>query len=240
MNKIIFYPKSKLVKEVVPPPNLVSVPDWYKKLPMFQVRPNRSLDKLDVEEGFANYSVKACMPFLDTFTTGYTLNTWCDIQVKVTETGSRMTWGHNETDLDPVETAPNPGLPIITGFSPFVFSWRVLWGIKTPPGYSCLFTHPLNRFDLPFITTSGVMDTDRWGLWGTQPFSLKEGWEGVIPAGTPFAQFVPFKRESWKSEIDTKTDEGSLSEWGNYEYTRRNSKFRGYYKNNYWSRKEYK
>ena len=119
---------------------------------------------------------------------------------------------------------------------PFLFSWISHWGIETPKNYSCLFTHPLNRTDLPFITTSGIMDTDKWGIWGNQPFSLKTGWEGILPAGTPIIQVIPFKRETWKSEI-AKTSE--KSEWGRVENIKRNSKFRGYYKSNYWSKKFY-
>jgi hypothetical protein len=33
------------------------------------------------------------------------------------------------------------------------------------------------------------------------PFFLREGFTGVIPAGTPFVQILPFKRENWTSEV---------------------------------------
>ena len=238
-NKIIFYPKSNLVKEVIPPPVKTKAPDWYKNLPIYQIRDDRPSDKLIVKDGSANNSIKACMPFLDTLTSGYTLNLWCDVQVRIENGVTFVDWLNKSEELKPIDSAPNPQLPVITGFTPYVFSWISHWGIKTPKGYSCLFTHPLNRSDLPFNTTSGIIDTDEWGIWGTQPFALLEGWEGVIPAGTPFAQVIPFKRDSWETKLETNTGFGSLSEWANFEYQRHSAKFKGFYKSNYWKKKEY-
>jgi len=240
MSKIIFYPKSKLVKEVIPPFQVCSVPDWYKTIPMYKDADGQAAGKLVVKDGHANYSLKSCMPFLDSMLTGYMLTLWCDVQVRLENGNTYLDWINQTEELAPVVSAPNPRVPSSAGHTPYVFSWKSQWGIKTPKGYSCILTHPFNREDLPFKTTTGVMDTDQWGIWGTQPFSLQEGWEGVIKAGTPLVQIIPFKRESWKSTVDVETGEGSLSEWANYEYARHSSKFRGYYKNNYWLKKEYK
>lgn len=33
------------------------------------------------------------------------------------------------------------------------------------------------------------------------PFFVQKGWTGVLPAGTPYAQILPFKREDWDSEV---------------------------------------
>jgi hypothetical protein len=35
------------------------------------------------------------------------------------------------------------------------------------------------------------------------PFFITKDFVGLIPKGTPFAQIVPFKRESWESEVIT-------------------------------------
>jgi hypothetical protein len=239
MNKIIFYPQSKLVSEIIPAPISSSTPTWYKDIPMYQDREDRANDKLTIKDGSANYSVKSCMPFLDSMLSGYTINLWCDVQVRFEDNVLRVDWLNQNKDLAPIESGPNPKVPIMKGFTPYQLSWRSHWGIKTPKGYSCLLTHPLNRSDLPFHTTTGIMDTDSWGIWGTQPFALIDGWEGVIKAGTPVIQVLPFKRENWRSEIDTLTGNGSLSEWANYEYQRHTSKFRGFYKSKYWSKKTY-
>jgi hypothetical protein len=34
------------------------------------------------------------------------------------------------------------------------------------------------------------------------PFFVVKGFTGIIPAGTPYAQMLPFKRENWESEIN--------------------------------------
>jgi hypothetical protein len=235
---IIFYPKSKKIQEIIPCPQVMSTPKWFKNIPIYQKSINFPFnDRLIVENSVVNYSAKSCIPFLDSLTNGYSFNLWCDVQVKIDNDGlPRITWANLDKDLSPIIPREIPeGLPVPNGFNPLFFNWVSNWGIKTPKGYSCILTHPFNRTDLPFLTTTGIMDTDKWGIWGNQPFHLQKDFEGVIEAGTPIIQIYPFKRDNWKSKIDD-----SLSEWANYEDIRRTSKFRGYYKNKYWSKKNFK
>jgi hypothetical protein len=235
--EIIFYPKSEFIKQIIPPPQLVTVPKWFKDIPIYQKTQNYDNKRLIVENGSVNYSAKACVPFLDSLTTGYSFNTWCDLQVRVLSNGTqRITWGSSNPSLNIVIDRSEPeGFPVPNGFNPLIFSWVSHWGIKTPKGYSCLFTHPFNRTDLPFLTTTGIMDTDRWGIWGNQPFHIQKDWEGIIKAGTPMIHVYPFKRDNWSSVVDD-----SLTDWANYEDVRRESVFRGYYKNKYWNKKTFK
>ena len=65
------------------------------------------------------------------------------------------------------------GFPPPAGHSNHHFAWELPISFRTPPGYSILVTHPLNRFDLPFTTTSGLMDSDRWVTGGNIPFFFK-------------------------------------------------------------------
>ena len=44
----------------------------------------------------------------------------------------------------------------------FLIKFHNLWTIEAPAGYSLLFTHPANRFDLPFTTLTGLVDCDRY------------------------------------------------------------------------------
>jgi hypothetical protein len=81
------------------------------------------------------------------------------------------------------------------------FAWAPDWAVETPKGYSVLYSQPFNRFELPFLTTSGIIDNDSVNLPGSMPFFLIKGFSGVIPAGTPYVQMIPFKREDWVSEI---------------------------------------
>jgi hypothetical protein len=82
--------------------------------------------------------------------------------------------------------------------------WNNPWAIKTPPGYSCLITQPFHR-DLPFTILPGIVDTDTYPVPINFPCVLSNiEFEGLIPAGTPLAQIIPFKRDSWISEYDNR------------------------------------
>lgn len=236
MKEIIFYPRSEYIKNIIDPPRVIDFPEWFKKIPTYQKTDIATDNKLFVMNGQTNLSAKSCMPFLDTFTTGYCFELWCDIQVRTNDiTGEKMVfWGTTDINLSPIESRPDPDTPVPSGFDPMLFAWRSHWGIKTPKGYSAIFTHPFNRTDLPFFTSTGIMDTDGWGIWGNQPFSFRKDFEGIVPAGTPIIQIIPFKRDNWKSRTDD-----SLTEWANKENLKSRSKFRGYYKNKYWQKKKY-
>jgi hypothetical protein len=88
------------------------------------------------------------------------------------------------------------------GYSTQPYKFNSKWSIKTPKGYSALFVHPLNRGDLPFYTLSGFVDTDDYNVPVNFPFLIREDFEGIIPMGTPIAQVIPIKRESWTHEVN--------------------------------------
>jgi hypothetical protein len=118
------------------------------------------------------------------------------------------------------------------------FVWKLHLTFKLPKGYSMLVTHPFNRYDLPFTTLTGIMDTDSFdtvtNLGGNVPFYLHKNFEGLIPAGTPIMQLVPIKRESWESKVndfDLHTNIKKTSEFG--------KNFMNFYKDFHWKKKEY-
>ena len=41
-----------------------------------------------------------------------------------------------------------------------IFKFISTWCIQTPKGFSSLHMHPLGRFDLPFYSFHGIVDTD--------------------------------------------------------------------------------
>jgi hypothetical protein len=64
-----------------------------------------------------------------------------------------------------------------------------------------MFTAPVHR-DSVFTILDGVVDTDTYTAPVNFPFVLNDiKFEGMIPAGTPMAQVVPFKRETWEMSI---------------------------------------
>jgi hypothetical protein len=97
----------------------------------------------------------------------------------------------------------NKNLPFIKIMNP--------WTIKTPPGYSCLFTPPLNNSDDRFSIISGIVDTDTYEREINFPFVINgdkyNSLDTIIERGTPYVHILPFKRDNWKMKIKKKTTE---------------------------------
>jgi hypothetical protein len=94
----------------------------------------------------------------------------------------------------------------------FVIKFHNLWTIEAPAGYAILFTHPVNRFDLPFTTLTGLVDCDRYShSWIHFPAHWHDvNFSGVLPKGTPIAQCLPVKRENWTADIGPFTEDDVL------------------------------
>lgn len=178
-----------------PMPSQKNTPSWYKDIPLV-----RDKDISFGQEGqINNLTVKHCIPFYDAISFGYQAVLSTDIYMSVKDGvfdykyPARELVSHREG---------KPSIPISDDFAPVEFVWKMNWVPKTPKGYSCLITHPLNRVDLPFLTLSGVVDSDVFyhSPNGNLPFYLKRDFEGIIKKGTPIAQVIPFKRDNWKSQ----------------------------------------
>ena len=199
MKKIEFHPVNELTEKILdaPVPASKTIPDWFKRTDG-TVRKEYNHRNPD---NTANKSVKLCVPFIDALTTGYMITLPCDVVFVDPKKydGKRVLWDVSWQMLE----AHTPGqlgmMPIPSGYDSAALKWTVMWSIKTPPGYSLMFTHPLNRFDLPFLTFSGVVDTDRYEIPVNLPFFIREDFMGKIEKGTPIAQIIPIKRERWNS-----------------------------------------
>jgi hypothetical protein len=206
------------------------VPNWYSKAQSFIG------GKPSYVDGKTNAAIKSCVPFMDSYLTGYTAELWCDIQVVQKVTGPELRFSKDL--LAPVGSR-NPDIshpmPTPNGYDDTHFVWHSPYLIKTPPGYSLLITQPLNQYDLPTFTLSAIVDADK-ELFpnGRIPFFIKKGFEGVIEKGTPIFQVIPFKRESWESvdspELRKEADQRSFNVA---------TVMYGWYKKNVWTKKEY-
>jgi len=208
------------------------IPKWYKDLSPW-------IGDSPVISGYSsNSTVKQCVPFLDSLISGYVLTLHTDVQVTRHPefTTASLTWMMPPDPLVLRDPAGGRGFPIPAGHDSDHWAWVANFGFSLPKGYSALVTHPLNRFDLPFTTTSGIMDSDMHWASGNLPFFLKSDFEGIIEAGTPIAQILPFKRESWTSEVDT--SEETFRKADNMTFKAR-SVLNGFYKKNAWQRKQY-
>lgn len=175
-----------------PEPIKNKIPQWYRE--------SESLIK--TPDGSESAGIKKCMPFMDSLITGYTLVTPFDVYIGKKPDGSLdITWNGPESFMGFIDERPESLgslMPRPAGHMKNHLVWKGHTNIKTPRGYSVLFTHPLNRFDLPFTTGSAIVDSDEFWGNGNIPFFLKEGFSGTIPAGTPICQLIPIKRETWK------------------------------------------
>lgn len=203
MKKITFVPSSHEVELIVPHPKPAKfyVPDWYKNIKPL----NKKNPKIDDKSNRAVVNLKMCVPFLDSFTSGYIQETHTDIVIDVQEINenevSVKTFYSNGPE--PISWRSKPTLTKTTDeYFPIEFTWFANWIPIAPKGYSLMFVSPLNRLDLPFTSFSGVIDSDVFHHHpsGAYPFLLKKEFNNVlIPAGTPIYQIIPIKRESWSS-----------------------------------------
>ncbi|HUF73964.1 MAG TPA: hypothetical protein VMR74_13825 [Gammaproteobacteria bacterium] len=186
-----------------PEPISKTIPDWYRKADRFAVNPETGKPWETPDGGGKIPTWKACPAMFDAMSSGYTYRTPCDIEFSEDASGNIqggvLDPKHQNflTDRVPLNQFPHP-----QGYHKKHFAWWADWAVELPEGYSALYTQPLNRFELPFLTTSGIVDNDKVHLPGTMPFFFLKGVTGILPAGTPYAQIIPFRREHWESEID--------------------------------------
>jgi len=199
-----------LCKDEYPTPIKLNIPEWYKNL-------NHTVEK---------WTVKGCMPFLDTLTTGYVLKMPQDFYLKhnvdnKTKTGEVFKDSFQKFALEEFKeligakginlnagvdihgTDQLKGCPYISKNKNLPF-YKIInpWKIKTPKGYSCLFVSPLNNPDDRFSIIPGIVDTDTFPNEINFPIVINGDkypvLETTIKKGTPYAQVIPFKRDSWK------------------------------------------
>lgn len=217
-----------------PMPAVRNVPEWYKSLAKFD-KSNDDITlgvKNNIGADGAMVATKMCMPFFDALTGGYHYVLEDDVHVDMDETGKPiLSW---DGDVMMVDKRPTIELPVPDNCHPIHYGWRMNWYYETPPGYSVLITHPMNRYDLPFYTMSGIVESDIWGLPVFTAFFLKRNFIGTIKKGTPIFQIIPFKREDWEL-VEVETDE----ELDKHELMAENRRSRlyGYYKQTAWRRK---
>jgi hypothetical protein len=228
--EIEFWLKYDYLKEIVdfPVPASTMIPKWYKDVPRFV----NSDKPMISDEGAVNTGVKTCAPFLDALTFGYIVKLHCDVMVEEINGENRITWASKQSPLSGRPKSAADQLPKVPGYGPFTQAWELQTGFKTPKGYSVLITQPFNRQDLNTFITTGIIDCDDYLGPGGIPFAIREGFTGIIKEGTPIAQMIPFKRDSWKSTVvDNKFPFGDQ---------RGRKKIMGWYKENIWKKKEFK
>jgi len=227
-------------KDILPIPSKLNIPDWLKNLKHTEKK----------------FTAKGCIPLLDGMTAGYILKMPTDyyIEHNFDIEGKKRTGASSAIEntfnfpininrkgvpeyhtVDQLEGSPlidkNKNLPIHKILNP--------WRIKTPPGYSVLFTPILNNQDDRFSIIPAIVDTDTFENEINFPIILNgdkyETLKTTIKRGTPYVQLIPFKREAWKMKIETiNTEEHYKKRFSQYRHIIHN------YKNKYWFKKSWK
>lgn len=228
---IEFIPVSELAKNIVPPPKPAKnyIPDWYKNIKVDKdvtLSPDGTL--------YFDGKIKKCVPFLDSFTHGYIQESWTDIFIKKDPNGSIVFSYAHEPQI--MHFRDKTSIPISDKFYPIEFIWQIQWLPKMPKGWSVMMTSPSNRLDLPFRSLTGIVDSDHFyhGVTGNYPFFIENGFEGIIPAGTPIYQIIPIKRENWKSTISNFDSVDNIKR--NYEVRKH---FTDAYRRLFWQKKNF-
>jgi hypothetical protein len=200
MNKIKFYSSrayNDKSKEYSPVSSKTEIPKWFSNANKYWKNDDGSY--ISDYLGERGLGFKSCPALLDSFSLGYLLKTPCDLAFYEYkgEIYVETPKGYEEFCA---RREKMPEFVVPHGYRETHFHWWPNWAIETPKGYSVLVLNPLNRFDLPFITTNGIIDSDMYSISGLIPFFLKNDFVGLIPKGTPYAQVIPFKREEYKME----------------------------------------
>lgn len=236
MSSIIFTDTIGVPEEYTPIPASKLVPDWYKNLESYV----GGEKKPDGKAG-TTATAKRCMPIFDAISVGYLILTHTDLYVSQkpdSETGKPSPY-YEWANFGAISFHPKAQLPEHPNGAGHEFSypkWTNAWSITTPPGYSTLFIAPLHR-ETPIIALSGVVDTDTYTAPVNFPFVLRDSkMEGIIPAGTPIVQVIPFPREEWEMDLGSQQE---LIEQSKVT-TKLRSKIFDSYKNQYRKEKSYK
>jgi hypothetical protein len=241
MSKLIEFiaPESYLKSNPpLPKPIKLNIPEWFKNIPHTHNK----------------FTIKGCMPFLDSLTTGYVLGLPQDFllmhnfyedgvprsrfEPSIPEQMEGLNINHKkdiqEHPVVQVQGSPlekkNLNLPIHKVLNP--------WIIKTPPGYSCLFVPPLNNSDDRFSIVSGIVDTDQFNLEINFPFVVNGDkyptLNTFLKEGLPYVQIIPFKRDSWRMKIKEKTKKDHVN------FFKYLTKFWKEYRNKFWQKKQWR
>lgn len=211
-----------------PQPASAFIPDWYKNMDSYI-----GGKKKPRGDGGASATVKRCMPVFDAIVAGYIIVSPADIYVSLREGEQYFEWSDlGLIGFHPIEQAPNHPAKNKHAYP----KWTNYWAIKTPKGYSTMFVQPMHRESV-FTILPGIVDTDTYTAPVNFPMVINDPeFEGLIPKGTPIAQVIPFKRDSWSMKLGGQKE---LEEQANVTKNLQ-TKFFDRYKSMFRQNKEYK
>ena len=216
--KVKWWSPIKNMEQVMPPqPAKEFYPKWFKDIKTTQVTETI-------------YNIKACPSFPSWFQQGYVIAAWCDIVLHYNKITERFGW---KTPNEKYQMTFHPNEQLVP-FLPdhikndiaFILKTVCPFRIKTPKGYSTMQLNMYYEYSTLFEVLPGIIPTDIWHQMNQQVIIKKSSFERygkeslnergskyiTITKGTPLAAYVPFKREDYKHEIISYSDNKKLNE----------------------------
>ncbi len=219
-----------------PTPATKGIPEWYKK------QPSHMDGDSSIVNGQMRLTVKKCQAVFDAMSVGYLLRMPTDIYIDTTDGKqqfdlpsdcrayqSRLIATHTNEQVSEMKWDEDLYVRHILRIHP-------TWLVRTPKGYSTLFTQPMHQDPSPIFAVSAIIDTDNFMSDGHLSFFVKKGFKGIIKQGSPLIQVIPFKRDDWEMEVDSKYDTKIIEA----QRLAVRSVFQNGYKMKYWVKKVFK
>lgn len=248
MKKITFtlYPDQDPKVYLSPQPGSRFVPKWYRDGEKYVNKEDGSLNIPSPD--LRAPGLKSCSPFLDSIISGFIQPLSCDIEILKNNGTDPIEFRYVAKDqngdyvevedlhlMDERRGGIGHTMPRPAGHSQNHLVWVGHYGWKVPRGWSVIVTHPMNQFQLPFTTSSGIMESDRFFMGGNIPWYIKEGFTGIIPKGTPMFQIIPIKRAKWLGVLPIRTS----NKMGMFMAKQARDVVEGFYRDKLWVKKEY-
>lgn len=214
-------------KDLIPEPypSYKKTPSWFSNTEIISKKskcPFRFLhgSNLTIDK---KSNITGCPGLIDFFSTGYIIPAWNNFAFRNDNGRLYVNWEHNyyeQYDLhetsEQISGFSEEEAPKYDGFSKLATPWFV----KTSPGVSIMYTHPLWDREKRFTTVTGIMHTDKTPMplkwffeWNTNiendMMSSIIPRDQIVTIGTPLVLIIPFVREKFVSSVEY-VDERSM------------------------------
>jgi len=209
------------LEDCKPKPAKFYFPNWISTVP------NSVVSDVDPNETIS--TIKRCPVIPEFLSQGYIVPMWCDTILKCGKDSSEWAWKTSDKSFSWTIHPNNQFLDYLPEHMQGKMSFKTNcpWFVKTPPGYSVYQFPLLYHFYKDFTILSGSIRTDMYHEINQQVIIKKES-EIFIPRGTPFAWYIPYKREKYNytvNDVDT-----NARKWIRAAALNISSKFTGGYK----------
>jgi len=182
-----------------PIPAVLGLPDWFKTMPQKAFSTVLQTEQM---------TVKKCPPFIDAMTFGFLIPLIADLRARTAccpGTGIFRRARSRNYSRSPIDFHDNnqvTGTPFYEE-DRFLIKIRQFLDLRDAGGLLAAHHPPVQPPRLPFVTLTGLVDADSYcdnfinfpAHWRDTAFN------GVLPKGTPVAQCVPVKRDSWTARF---------------------------------------